>query len=202
MIAAIVPAAGRSTRMGRPKLLLPIGGMALIARAVAALREAGVDLVILVAPPLEAPGATAIADLARCEGARVVVPPTYTPDMRATVEMGLDGLDPGIPPTALLLAPGDSPGMSAELVARILEAGRAHPRAIVVPMHAGHRGHPVLIPWHLASEIRRLPAGAGINALLLAHPSEVVEVEWAEPRALLDLDTPEDYEKWTGESRQ
>ena len=57
-IAAIVPAAGRSERMGRPKLILPIGGATVIARVVAALRQGGAEPVVVVAPPAEAPGAS------------------------------------------------------------------------------------------------------------------------------------------------
>ena len=65
MIAAVVPAAGRSARMGRAKLLLPIDGTTIIARVVTALRRGGADRVIVVAPPADAPEGPAIAAEAR-----------------------------------------------------------------------------------------------------------------------------------------
>ena len=62
MIAAVVPAAGKSERMGRPKLILPIDGETLIARVVSRLRAGGVVYTVVVAPPLDAPGAAILAD--------------------------------------------------------------------------------------------------------------------------------------------
>src|SRR3954469_5255698 len=113
MIAAIVPAAGKSVRMGRPKLLLPIDGRTVIARVVAALGEGGADPVVVVV----AAGASALADEAEQAGACVVVADPPPAEMRASVERGLDRLQaPGMPPFAtVLLAPGDSPGIDADL---------------------------------------------------------------------------------------
>ena len=68
MIAAVVPAAGRSQRMGRPKLLLPIDGEPLIVRVVTALREGGAERVVVVAPPAESEGGPAVAALASQAG--------------------------------------------------------------------------------------------------------------------------------------
>src|SRR5262245_32839666 len=111
MIAAIVPAAGRSERMGRPKLLLPVGGTSLIARVVAALRGGGADLVIVVVAPPGLAGAEALAAEAEQGGACVVVADPPPRDMRASVERGLDRLEQGnaqgSPPSTLLLTPGD-----------------------------------------------------------------------------------------------
>jgi molybdenum cofactor cytidylyltransferase len=196
-VAAIVPAAGRSERMGRPKLILPIGGMAVIARVVAALRQGGADPVVVVAAPADAPGGSVLADEAARLGARVVVPPGPTADMRASIELGLDALDGASPPGALLLAPGDSPGISPEAVARLIARFGADRPAIVVPTCAGRRGHPVLLRWDVALRIRRLPAGVGVNAVLAAGAEEVVALELGDPGTLADLDTPEDYRRWT-----
>src|SRR3954467_2079355 len=107
MIAALVPAAGRSERMGRPKLILPIGGVPLIARVVAALRSGGPDPVVVVAPPPDAPGGAGAARPAgpagpgeracapTAQGGRVVFSPEPTADMRASVVLGLDHLASG-----------------------------------------------------------------------------------------------------------
>src|SRR5262249_47250336 len=120
MIAAIVPAAGRSERMGRPKLTLPVGGTTVIARVVSGLREGGAGRVIVVAPPVEIQGAEALIAEAKAHGAEVVVPKGPTADMRASVELGLARLGGGKAPEGVLLAPGDSPGITAELVTRVV----------------------------------------------------------------------------------
>jgi molybdenum cofactor cytidylyltransferase len=199
MIPAIVPAAGRSERMGRPKLTLPIDGISVIARVVAALREGGADPVVVVVPPAAMPGAAELAVEAEQAGACVVVADPAPPDMRASVQCGLDRLGkmPGHRST-LLIAPGDSPGISAGLVARVIARARVEPRSIIIPTSQGRRGHPIALPSSLADEIRELPADVGINTMVRRHADKVVELDLDDPDAIADLDTPEDYERWAG----
>jgi molybdenum cofactor cytidylyltransferase len=188
--------------MGRPKLVLPIGGVPVIAHVVAALRNGGADLVLVVAPPREQPGAAELIDQAIRAGAEVVVLATPTRDMRATIEHGLDALERRRPvPDGVLLAPGDSPGLAPEHVAAVLEQFRTDPTFGVVPTHAGQRGHPLVIPWLLAKTIRTLPTGVGVNALLQTPSNRIVEIDLMDPRIRADLDTPEDYRTWAGVPR-
>ncbi len=198
-IVALVPAAGRSERMGRPKLILELGIESVIQRVVRALERSGASSVIVVAPPIEQPGAVVLADQARAEGAQVVHLPAPTEDMRATIQFGLDALDGRRPvPEGLLLAPGDSPGITAELVASVLRRFlQASQERIVVPMHDGKRGHPIALPWSLALAIPDLPAGVGVNALVESHRDRLITLPVSEPGAILDMDTPEDYRRWT-----
>ena len=197
MIAAIVPAAGRSSRMGEPKLILPIDGTPLIARVVAALRDGGAGRIVVVSPPIDEPGANALRGAAEAQGAEVVVPDRPTLDMRASVELGLARLKVGIKPAALLLTPGDLPGLAAHAVARVIAASLESPGRIVVPRHDGRRGHPLLLPWTLASEISDLPTGVGVNALLAKYSNLIQAVEIDDPNLLDDVDTPEDYRRWS-----
>jgi molybdenum cofactor cytidylyltransferase len=198
MIAALIPAAGRSLRMGRPKLILPVGGVPLIARVVDALRDGGAGRVIVVAPPVDEPGVRAMLDAVAGRGVETVVAASPTADMRETVELGLGYLANGPEPSAILLAPGDSPGLVSATVAKVIARAADAPGRIVVPHHNGRRGHPVLLPWHLAREITRLPPGVGVNALLAAHPDEILTFDADDPGILADLDTPEDYRRWSG----
>jgi molybdopterin converting factor subunit 1 len=197
MIAAIVPAAGRSERMGRPKLILPVGGMSVIARVTTALRQGGADPVIVIVPPAWVPGAAVLAAEAERAGGSVLVAPQPPLHMRTSVELGLDRLAQMPPPATFLLAPGDSPGIDAHLVARVIARARAAPLAIVIPQARGRRGHPIALPWSLADEIRSLPDDVGINYLVARHADRVVSLEIDDPRALDDLDTPEDYRRWS-----
>jgi molybdenum cofactor cytidylyltransferase len=195
MIAAIVPAAGRSERMGRPKLILPIGRTTVIARVVAALRDGGAEPVIVVTPPASFAGAAILADEARNAGASVLVPTEHPIDMRASVELGLDHLGQGSAPDRFLVAPADSPSLTPELVGQVVAQARAAPQSIVIPVYHGRRGHPIALPWQLADKIRALPLGVGLNALIALRAAEVAEIEVADPGAVEDLDTPEDYRR-------
>jgi CTP:molybdopterin cytidylyltransferase MocA len=183
--------------MGRPKLVLDLGGEPVIGRVVRALSRGGADPVLVVAPPVPEPAALPLAALARAAGAWVVHCPAPTADMRATVCVGLDAIarrDPA--PDGLLLAPGDSPGLTPRLVARVIERFRADPGRIVVPVHAGKRGHPLALPWSIAGQIPALPEGTGINALLELHADRLLTVEVDEAGAIADMDTPDDYRRW------
>ena len=196
MIAAVIPAAGLSTRMGRPKLILPVGNVPLMARVVAAFRDGGAGRVVVVVAPIDTPGSLEIAEVAEGRGAEVVVAPRPPLDMRASIELGLAALGRSPVPRSVLLAPGDSPGLDAALVARVIRVSAEVPGRIVVPRHDGRRGHPILLPWGLAMRIPGLPAGVGVNALLAEHPGEIEAIDVDDPGVLADLDTPEDYRHW------
>lgn len=195
-VAAIVPAAGESRRMGQPKLLLEFEGRPLIARVVSALIEGGAGPVIVVSPPAESPEGPSVIQAASIAGAVVVKPEKRPAEMRDSVETAVEELKrSGTPPLAILLVPADSPKLASPLVARILDAWRKTPDRIVIPTASGRRGHPIVIPWHLAETIQALAPDVGINALVANHADEVLEIEVANEAVVTDLDTPEDLER-------
>ena len=203
-IAAIVPAAGESRRMGRPKPLLEFEGRPLIARVVSALLEGGARLVVVVSPPGDSPEGPPIARAAAEAGAAVLTPKTRPAEMRDSVEMAIEELKQlDSPPAAVALAPADGPGLDGALVVRLLNAWRENPERIVIPTAGGRRGHPVVIPWRFMNEIPSLPAGVGINALMAERAEDIIEIDVADEARIADLDTPEDLQRLrTGEGRQ
>lgn len=196
MIAAVVPAAGASSRLGQPKLLLAFDGQTVIGRLVASLRAGGVERVVVIAPPSHAPEGPAVATEARFAGADVVVPLTRPDSMRDSVELGIARLAQEDPPQRVLLTPGDYPGLSAAIVAQVVRQSASSPECIVIPSHHGRRGHPIILPWRFAAEIPSLPADVGVNALVARHGDLVVELEIASRAILADLDTPDDLDEW------
>jgi molybdenum cofactor cytidylyltransferase len=199
MIVALVPAAGGSKRMGQPKLLLRIGDSTVIARVVSALRAGGVGRVVVVAPPRDVRESLDLQREAESAGAEVVVPEARPIDMRASVERGLAYLESSEEqPTTVLLAPADSPGITARLVARVIDRSREAPNSIIVPMVEDRRGHPVALPWNVALSVRTLPLDVGVNAVLRAREELVDEIDVDDAGAVGDLDTPEDYRRWAG----
>jgi molybdenum cofactor cytidylyltransferase len=192
MIAAVVPAAGASTRMGRPKLTLPVGGRPVIERVVTALRDGGADPVVVVTGPHD----PAVAPLARAAGADVCELPAATRDMRATVEHGLRWLEERYhprPDDGWLLCPADYPLLDTVVVRQICDAYRRQAASILVPTHAGRRGHPVLFTWQHVRAILELRAGCGIDNYLRVRAGEVREVSVSGTGGFDDVDTPADY---------
>lgn len=195
---AIIPAAGRSQRMGRPKLLLPWGTGTLIEHVIGIWKASQVQRIVLVAHPHD----DQMAQLAANAGAEVVQPVVAPPDMKASVRAALDYLSPSEPELtdAWLLAPADMPGLTAAAINRLVDAyagswpqdGRGY--RVWVASCQGRPGHPVLFPWSLAPEVSMLGVDEGLDVLVRRHPVERVEV--GEDAVSADLDTPQDYERW------
>jgi molybdenum cofactor cytidylyltransferase len=196
MLAAIVPAAGKSTRMGgRSKLGLPLGRGTVLGHVVSALRAAEVDPVLVVVGPHVAE----LADLAEAAGARTLLLEKETTDMRATVEHGLLWLEANhhpLPQDRWLLVPADHPLLDPVLISRLVQARQSvGNRSIVVPAYEGRRGHPTLFDWTHAAGIRSLLPGLGVNAYVRDHIEALHEVPVESPQVLHDLDVPIDYER-------
>ncbi|WZO97030.1 nucleotidyltransferase family protein [Isosphaeraceae bacterium EP7] len=193
MIAAVVAAAGKSLRMGRPKLILPLAGRSVIGRLIHALKEGGADPVLAVVPP----NGDEIEAECLGAGAQTLRLASPTADMRATIEAGLRLLmSRAETPEAILICPGDSPGTTARLVSNLIAHWHESPASIVMPEHQGKRGHPLLLPWSVALEIQALPHDVGINTLVRNHSSIARPLQVGDDLAAADLDTPEDYLKW------
>lgn len=194
---ALIPAAGRSQRMGQPKLLLPWGKSTVIEHVLAAWKTSRVSAVIVTAHPND----DELIARCRAAGAEVAIVDPPPADMKASVAAGLSYLAAAYEPRSndvWLLAPADMPRLNARLIDHVLAAHRPSAPRVLVPVSDGRRGHPVLFPWPLAAEVCRLPAGQGINALVAAAGPE--EIECNEAAAFADLDTPDDYARLRGET--
>jgi molybdenum cofactor cytidylyltransferase len=197
MNLALIPAAGKSTRMGQPKLTLPFRGRTILEVVIQSIRNSGIEHVLVVIGPHVAE----LKPLAEGAGAHVLLLAEETPDMRATIERGLDWLEEHFHPQPAdrwLLVPADHPTLDEAVIRRLLQAQR---RTIVAPTFQGKRGHPVLIDWKHAAGLRAIRAGAGLNVYLREHAGETVEVPVNTSTILCDLDEPGDYEKLVAEKQ-
>ncbi|HEX6900933.1 MAG TPA: nucleotidyltransferase family protein [Thermoanaerobaculia bacterium] len=184
---AVLPAAGASRRMGRPKLLLPFGESTLVGSVVAALRGGGVQEIVLVI----APGDEDLRAWAREAGVRVVVNPDPDRGMLSTIQEGVAALDRTDVP--LLVTPADLPNLRAETVALLLQRMRETGAPLALPTHHGKRGHPLAIAPALIPEIGTLDPAIGLRQLRDRHEAELLEVEAGDAGVVEDVDTPEDY---------
>jgi molybdenum cofactor cytidylyltransferase len=189
---AIVPAAGRSVRMGRPKLLLPWRDTTLIQHVLSTWISSQVERVVVVVRPDD----SELATVCRRAGVDVVLPTTAPPEMKVSVQYGLRHVEQTCNPRAedvWLLAPADIPGLLTSNIDWLLASHAAHNLEILVPKHDNRRGHPVLFPWPLAREVQKLAENDGVNALLHRHP--VREVHCPHAGVQEDVDTPDDYRR-------
>ena len=187
MVAAVILAAGRSLRMGTPKFLLPLDGHPLVARLVDALQSAAIEPIIVVTGTEDALVAAALGNRA----IRRVRNPAPDGDMLSSVRCGVRALPDGW--AACLFAPGDAPGLSANLAASLVTEWRRTGRSLVVPAHRGQRGHPLLVAARHRDEILSGLDGVGLRGLLAHHAEDVAELGVDTDAILANWNRPADF---------
>lgn len=188
-VAGLIPAAGRSSRMGSDKLTTPVGGRAMLARVAEALIGGGCDPVIVVCRQPGDPRQEAVARLP----VRVVYAPQPEAGMGASIAAGADALPADV--TGVAICPGDMPLLTAADVAALLRTRAAAPEAVVAAACDGRRGHPVLFPARLLPALRALTGDEGARTLLAGEPVALATVG---PGCLVDIDTPADMAALAG----
>lgn len=189
----VVPAAGRSSRMGSPKPLLDADGPTFLARVVGTLLQGGCAHVVVAVR--EEPGPVAAAALEA--GARVVVNPEPDhPERGGPISSVRAALDV-VPADAagIVLLPVDHPLVKVETVERLASAFLAGEAPVVSPVMAGRRGHPVLLSAALFTEIGGGDLPEGVRSVVERHAESVVEVEVRDRGILRDLDTLAEYRR-------
>lgn len=194
MIPAIVLAAGKSTRMGRSKAMLPLDGDTFLTRIVRTFADAGVEDVVVVvghnADDIVASFET-VEDVAT--RARFVDNPDYEQGQLSSLLAGLRVVDrPGV--VAVLMTLVDVPLVSAATVRAVVERYRTTRAHVVRPVRGNQHGHPVLIDRSLFDALRHADPSTGAKPIIRAHVSAVGDVLVDDPGAFADADTPEDYE--------
>jgi molybdenum cofactor cytidylyltransferase len=191
MTVGIVLAAGSSSRMGRPKALLPIGSGCFVTRVCRTLLDGGVDdLVIVAGPEIEA-----VTDAVVRAGlpARVIENRHREDGQLSSLLAGLAVADrPGT--DAVLVHLVDVPLVRADTVSAVLEAFARSGAPIVRPVAGGRHGHPVLFARRVFDDLRRADPASGARAVVRAHAGEVRDVRVDDEGACRDIDTPGDYE--------
>ena len=191
MISAIVLAAGLSTRMERPKQLLPIGEHTVIEQVVSVLLVSPVDEVLVVTGHER--GAVEAA-LSKWPVKTVFNPDYAEGEMLSSVQAGLRAVAIGC--QAALLAVGDMPAIERDVVAQIIQAYLAAGQDMVcIPSYQMRAGHPVLVPCSYWEAILSLPQGDTLRSVLRAQNTHVRWVVVDTPSVLRDMDTPADYRR-------
>ncbi len=189
-IAALVLAAGASSRLGRPKQLIDWGGRPLLEVVVDQVRSWPTDEVWVVL------GAHAEEILARCDfgSASVVINDDFDEGLAASLRVGLDALMRHSKADGVLVALGDQPRIAPKVVEQLIDRYRSVDTGAVIPKYRYTWSNPVIVDRSLWPRLMSLEGDAGAQHLLKAHPEWVEEV-WLETLPPRDVDTETDVEE-------
>ena len=186
MLAAVILSAGASSRMGRPKALLPYREGTFLEHLIEVTRHPRIGAMRIVLGA----GAEVIRAIAKLDPSVVVLNPDWERGQLSSIWAGLRSLE-GIDADGIVLCPVDHPLVSARLVGELIEQFYEEKKAIVLPTFNGRRGHPVIFSNALFGELLAAPADKGARSVVWAHAAEVLEVPTDEEGVVLNLNDPD-----------
>ena len=182
-VSGIVLAAGSSSRMGSVKPLVRVGGEAMLERVLSTIRESRVDEIIVVLGH----SAAVIQKAISFAGMRVVINDYYQEGMASSLRLGLANVNEESKAALILLA--DQPFIKTATMDLLIEEYRNNTAEIVIPLHNGMRGNPVLLDRSIFGEVASLTGDIGCRSIFGGHSNGILKVAVRDEGVLIDLDT-------------
>jgi molybdenum cofactor cytidylyltransferase len=190
-VAGIILAAGGSRRFGQPKQLLPWKGKTLVEHVAQAAVTAGLSPVVVVGGESMTELRAALTGLPLT----LVLNSEWQEGQSSSIRAGLEAVKTQSGAALFLLA--DQPQIPVSLIRKLIEVQTHCCAPIVAPMVDGQRGNPVLFSRATFDALLSLSGDVGGRVLFSRFP--VTWVPWHDPAPLLDIDTPEDYQRFTSQ---
>lgn len=189
---AIVIAAGYSSRMGEFKPLLPIGELPAVTHVIRTLKEAGVRDIGVVTGHLR----DRLSQVILSENVTEIYNPDYDKGMFSSILAGIRYFaNSGISLSGALLSPVDCPLVPTATIKEMLNVAAFEVHRFIVPCYRGKKGHPLWIPEEAFREIESHDGHMGLKGVTSKYESEIIRLETEDEGVIMDMDTPEAYEK-------
>jgi molybdenum cofactor cytidylyltransferase len=189
MICAIVLAAGCSSRMETQKLLLPFGQSTVISHIVNQLLKSKVTKTYVVVGHRAEQVIEELSD----KPITIVHNPEYKSGMLSSVRAGIRDLPQEC--DAVLIALGDQPSITTNLIDEMVRCFSVTDKKIIVPKYNDKRGHPILFSIIFKNEILANFDDVGLRGILRAHDNDVHEMNVTDCSVISDMDYPQDYQQ-------
>ena len=189
-VGAVVLAAGMSTRMGKPKVLLPWGDKTILEHIIEQLLRSRIEEILVVT------GANGdeVKRLLEPYGIRTVHNRGYkTGEMLSSLQTGLRAMPDYVAATMIVL--GDQPRLHPRTLYKLQWAYAAGASELIAPSYQMRRGHPILIGRRYWQEILQLQRGMAPRDVINAHADEIAYVQMNDDSVIRDVDTPEQYQE-------
>jgi molybdenum cofactor cytidylyltransferase len=185
-VSGLVLAAGKASRLGAPKQLLPWRGTTMLEWVVRQAENSPLDEVLVIVGHESA----AVRDKVSFDRARFVEAPEFHQGCSASIRAGLGAVSPDAEAAVLIL--GDQPGIEPSAVAAVIEGWRHVQTAVVRVSYRGQPGHPVLLSKKVFLDVSQLRGDKGVWRLIEAHPEWVHDIQMDLPSPA-DINRLEDY---------
>ncbi|MEM8679317.1 MAG: NTP transferase domain-containing protein [Planctomycetota bacterium] len=197
-VIGVLLAAGRGTRMGRVKQLVPVPAaksqLPLVAAAFDSIAAFTDRMLVVVgfqrASVIEALGTRRFQVVE--SSADVDMAESFRAAMR---QLGGDSQNHPREDVKILLQLGDHPRAAAITLQQLLETSRQHPRRAILPRFQGRGGHPILIPGGIAKMLVNRPLAGGLKVFWQANPDRWTSIEVDDPGVTMNLNTPDDLRR-------
>jgi molybdenum cofactor cytidylyltransferase len=191
-VAVVILAAGKSSRMGFPKPLLQWNGRSFLDHVLDKYSRIGLPVWVVLGEHNEQ--VRSEVDLAKVH---VVVNPHPELGQLSSLQIGLRQVreSSGRQFSGVVFHPVDHPAVQLSTVRTLVETHFLYPQCLLLPRHAGRRGHPALFPEKLYAELAAAPLDQGARWVVRRHPELIRDVEVPDPAVLLNVDTPEEYRR-------
>jgi molybdenum cofactor cytidylyltransferase len=194
-ISAIILSAGSSRRMGKPKALLQIGNKTFLQHIIDEVESAGIKNNIVV---LGFESQKILETLSIFNGT-IIFNEAWEQGQLSSIIAGINALNT-IDCEGVLICPVDHPMISTVLIKKLVEVFQHSRKKIVIPAYQGRRGHPIIISSELFAEIKKASLAIGLREVVHAHENDIELVSTDEEGIIINIDTPEDFEKYIGKS--
>jgi molybdenum cofactor cytidylyltransferase len=192
-LGAVVLAAGASSRMGSPKMLLPWGETTILGHLIALWTRLGANQIAVVRAPGLPP---VVSELRRLQFSpeNEVINPEPDRGMFSSIQQAAqwNGWSQGLTHWAILL--GDQPHLKGESLEALLRFAKANPMLICQPGRHGRARHPVIVPRLVFETVAESKAET-LRQFLLDSKCERRMIEIDDPGLAFDIDTPADYDR-------
>jgi len=186
-VTGIVLAAGGSERLGRPKQTLPLGETTVLGRTVREAERSALDAVVVVLGG----AAEDVLHSLSLERASLAYNDAYSEGCARSILAGLDAA--GEATDAVVLLPGDMPGVGPAVIAGVLDAWEKYQPWGMIASYRGDLGHPILFSTAAFEELRSLHGDGGVWKIVAREPEERIRrVDFDRPKPR-DIDTWDDY---------
>jgi CTP:molybdopterin cytidylyltransferase MocA len=189
VISAVILAAGESRRMGEPKLLLPFAEKTIIETVIQTVMRSDIKHIIVVLGSEKDKIRNKISDYP------VIITENqeYQKGMLSSIQCGLGALPDNTDAIMILL--GDQPMVTGPVIDQLADTYRHTDKGILIAVHKGKRGHPIIINTKFKTDIKQLGSENSMHDFTRKFAPEILEVETGTTEILRDIDTHEDYHK-------